>query len=262
MNRFKEWLSDYLRYIILLVALLLAVGAIVLGVKLYQSTRKVEGDPDSVQIVENTQSESDETETQKEETEKETEKKTEKPSEKETESEKPTEKVTEKVTEKTTETDTDSKKAKAETSKTEPAVSGNVNSREDTAADQNRVGTSQGAVTVLQNQNGETAPEQSSSQVVPITQPKETEAADIIIEETDPPQTDPPQTDPPETDPPEPIYATLNHACYIRTYSDYGDNILAEYPQGTVVEILEYDGGWTKVQVDGIVGYLGTKFVS
>lgn len=258
MNKFKEWLSDYLRYLILLVALLLAVGAIVLGVKLYQSTKKVEGDPDSVQIVENTESESGETETLKEETEKETEetkKETEKPSEKETESETVTEKITEKVTEKKSAA---SEKAseEGETEK-EASSAGTANSGETGAEDQNRVGTSQGAVTVLQNQGGETAPEQSSSQVVPITPPKETEAADIIIEETDPPQ-----TDPPETDPPEPIYATLNHACYIRSYADYGDNILAEYPQGTVVEILEYDGGWTKVQVDGIVGYLGTKFVS
>ncbi len=252
MNKFKEWLSDYLRYIILLVALLLAVGAIVLGVKLYQSTKKAEGDPNSVQIVENTQSESDETETRKEETDKEpkeTETETEKPSEKETESEKTTKKVTEKA-------DEEHAASEKETTKTDSTSS------EAAVSDQNRVGTSQGAVTVHQNQSEETVPEASSSQVIPITQPKETEAADIIIEETDPPQTDPPQTDPPETDPPEPIYATLNHACYIRSYSDYGDNILAEYPQGTVVEILEYDGGWTKVQVDGIVGYLGTKFVS
>ena len=51
MNAFKEWLSDYLRYFVLLLAVLLALGAIFLGVKLYQSTQTVEGDPDSVTII-------------------------------------------------------------------------------------------------------------------------------------------------------------------------------------------------------------------
>ena len=77
---------------------------------------------------------------------------------------------------------------------------------------------------------------------------------------TEAPETDPPQTDPPETDPPEPVYLTMTGACYIRSYADYGDNIIGEYPAGTVVEFLEDVGGWYKVQIDGMVGYMGARF--
>ena len=42
----------------------------------------------------------------------------------------------------------------------------------------------------------------------------------------------------------------MKGACYIRSYPDYGDNIIGEYPAGTVVEFfLEDVGGWYKVQI-------------
>ena len=52
----------------------------------------------------------------------------------------------------------------------------------------------------------------------------------------------------------------MKGACYIRSYPDYGDNIIGEYPAGTVVEFLEDVGGWYKVQIDGMVGYMGARF--
>ena len=52
----------------------------------------------------------------------------------------------------------------------------------------------------------------------------------------------------------------MTGTCYFRSYADYGDNIIGEYPAGTVVEFLEDVGGWYKVQVDGMVGYMGARF--
>ena len=37
MNRFREWLSDNLRYILLILAVALGAGAIVMGVRLYKT---------------------------------------------------------------------------------------------------------------------------------------------------------------------------------------------------------------------------------
>ena len=78
--------------------------------------------------------------------------------------------------------------------------------------------------------------------------------------ETAPAQPETRQTEPPETEPPEPVFMTMTGTCYMRSYADYGDNIIGEYPAGTVVEFLEDAGGWYKVSVDGQVGYMGARF--
>lgn len=67
-------------------------------------------------------------------------------------------------------------------------------------------------------------------------------------------------TEPATEAPYQPVYLTMKGACYIRSYPDYGDNIIGEYPAGTVVEFLEDVGGWYKVQIDGMVGYMGARF--
>ena len=59
-----------------------------------------------------------------------------------------------------------------------------------------------------------------------------------------------------------PVYGTLISTCYMRSNADYGDNIIGEYYGGTPLEILQNDGGWTKVRINGVDGYVGTKFVS
>ena len=59
-----------------------------------------------------------------------------------------------------------------------------------------------------------------------------------------------------------PVYMTMTGTCYMRSEDDYGDNIIGEYPAGTVVELLEDEGGWVKVRVlsDGNTGYMGARF--
>lgn len=96
----------------------------------------------------------------------------------------------------------------------------------------------------------------------PETEPQETEAPQTETEapETEAPETEPPQTEPVETEPPKPVYLTINSACYMRSYPDYGDNIIGEYSAGTTVQFLEDVGGWYKVSINGAVGYMGARF--
>lgn len=48
MKQFKEWLSDYLRYFLLLLAAILAFFLILAGVKIYQNSKagRCQCDPD------------------------------------------------------------------------------------------------------------------------------------------------------------------------------------------------------------------------
>ena len=57
-----------------------------------------------------------------------------------------------------------------------------------------------------------------------------------------------------------PVYLTMTGTCYIRSEADYGDNIIGEYGAGTTVEFLGDVGGWYKVRVDGMTGYMGARF--
>lgn len=82
--------------------------------------------------------------------------------------------------------------------------------------------------------------------------------AEIIQPETA--QTEAPQPETVQTEPPEPVYLTLNGACYMRSYPDYGDNIIGQYDAGTTVQFLADVGGWYEVSVNGQVGYMGARF--
>ena len=205
MNSFKEWLSDYLRYFMLGLIFLLAILAIVLGVRLYQKSqafREAHSDPDSIQII--TERLSEETESEAEQTET-----------KESETERQTERVTEKVTEK----------------ETEPKAQETISITETTKIPET----------------------QKTTETTKLPETQKTTEPKI-------PETKAPETDPPQTEPPQPVYLTMTGTCYFRSYADYGDNIIGEYPAGTVVEFLEDVGGWYKVQVDGMVGYMGARF--
>lgn len=57
-----------------------------------------------------------------------------------------------------------------------------------------------------------------------------------------------------------PTYLTMTGACYLRSYPDYGDNILGTYGAGTVVRFYGEEAGWYKVEVDGQIGYMGPRF--
>lgn len=239
MNGFKEWLSDYLRYIILALAALLAAGAVFLGVRLYQemqSSQQAQPAPEDgsgVVIIDG------ETESESE---------TEPVSETEAASEQETSGETEKVTEAETDTEPETQ--------TESGTD-----RTDSTAETG----SQGMV-MIGNTDGtgeQTSGEPAEETMVVVGETSGTPAGasqtEAQVQET---ETDPPETDPPETDPPEPVYMTMTGACYIRSYPDYGDNIIGEYPAGTVVEFLEDVGGWYHVQVDGLDGYMGARFFS
>ena len=69
-----------------------------------------------------------------------------------------------------------------------------------------------------------------------------------------------PETQPAQTEPPEPVYLSINSACYMRSAPDYGDNIIGQYEAGTTVQFLEDVGGWYRVQVNGVTGYMGARF--
>lgn len=64
----------------------------------------------------------------------------------------------------------------------------------------------------------------------------------------------------PQTEAPTPIYKTLKGACYLRAETSKKSQILGTYMAGTTVQFLEDVGGWYKVSVDGMTGYMGAKF--
>ncbi len=57
-----------------------------------------------------------------------------------------------------------------------------------------------------------------------------------------------------------PKYKTLIGSCYIRSAPSMEAEIMGEYIYGTTVEFIEDVGGWYKVQIDGMTGYMGARF--
>ena len=194
MKQFKEWLSDYLRYFLLLLAAILAFFLILAGVKIYQNSKKPDA-ANAIQIITETETET----TAKKQTE------TEMTSETESESESETE------TEQKTETAADTAETKAET-----AVQAQSSAQTDAAAAQ-------------------------------------TETAAAATEK-------PTETQPATETEYTPIYKTLKGSCYIRSGPSMDAEIIGEYMYGTTVEFLEDVGGWYKVRIDGMVGYMGARF--
>lgn len=100
------------------------------------------------------------------------------------------------------------------------------------------------------------------------TNKRNTEAPVETQKETEPQtesQTEPPsesetemQTKP-ETEP-QLVYLTMQGSCYLRAEPSMEGEIIGEYWTGTTVEFLEDVGGWYKVRVDGMVGYMGARF--
>lgn len=194
MKQFKEWLSDYLRYFLLLLAAILAFFLILAGVKIYQNSKKPDA-ANAIQIITETETET----TAKKQTE------TEMTSETESESE------SESETEQKTETAADTAETKAET-----AVQAQSSAQTDAAAAQ-------------------------------------TETAAAATEK-------PTETQPATETEYTPIYKTLKGSCYIRSGPSMDAEIIGEYMYGTTVEFLEDVGGWYKVRIDGMVGYMGARF--
>ena len=60
---------------------------------------------------------------------------------------------------------------------------------------------------------------------------------------------------------PEPEYRTVVSACNIRSYPDYGDNVIGGLYGGETVLFYGLEAGWDKIEYNGIVGYIGPKFL-
>ena len=60
---------------------------------------------------------------------------------------------------------------------------------------------------------------------------------------------------------PEPEYRTVVSACNIRSYPDYGDNEIGGLYGGETVLFYGLEEGWDKIEYNGIVGYIGPKFL-
>ena len=204
MKQFKEWLSDYLRYFLLLLAAILAFFLILAGVKIYQNSKKPDA-ANAIQIITETDTET----TAKKQTE------TEMTSETESESE------SESETEQKTETAADTAETKAET-----AVQAQSSAQTDAA--------------VAQTETAAAATEKPTEPQPPTEKAIETQ----------------PATETEYT----PVYKTLKGSCYIRSGPSMDAEIIGEYMYGTTVEFLEDVGGWYKVRIDGMVGYMGARF--
>ena len=204
MKQFKEWLSDYLRYFLLLLAAILAFFLILAGVKIYQNSKKPDA-ANAIQIITETETET----TAKKQTE------TEMTSETESESESETE------TEQKTETAADTAETKAET-----AVQAQSSAQTDAAAAQTET-----AAAATEKPTETQPPTEKATETQPATETEYT-----------------------------PICKTLKGSCYIRSGPSMDAEIIGEYMYGTTVEFLEDVGGWYKVRIDGMVGYMGARF--
>ncbi len=191
-NDAKEWLSDYLRYFLLILAIVLLVGLIILTLKVYQRY-------DNIQILDE-----------------ETELLTEEPVQTESESETETETQTESETETETETEPGTE---TENRASDAAAAGDGTDPEE----------AEEAAEEGQDSNGEYQGEAEYS-------------GDSAEESTG-------------------DYRTILSTCNLRSYPDYGDNVIGELYAGQTVEFLGEEAGWYKVSVNGTVGYIGPKFL-
>ena len=210
MKQFKEWLSDYLRYFLLLLAAILAFFLILAGVKIYQNSKKPDA-ANAIQIITETETET----TAKKQTE------TEMTSETESESEMTLETESESETEQKTETAADTAETKAET-----AVQAQSSAQTNAAAVQTET-----AVVATEKPTETQPPTEKATETQPATETEYT-----------------------------PVYKTLKGSCYIRSGPSMDAEIIGEYMYGTTVEFLEDVGGWYKVRIDGMVGYMGARF--
>jgi len=203
-KQFKEWLSDYLRYFLLLLAAILAFFLILAGVRIYQNSKKPDA-ANAIQIITETETET----TAKKQTE------TEMTSETESESE------AESETEQETETAADTAGTKEET-----AVQAQSSAQTDAAAAQTET-----AAAATEKPTEPQSPAEKATETQPATETEYT-----------------------------PVYKTLKGSCYIRSGPSMDAEIIGEYMYGTTVEFLEDVGGWYKVRIDGMVGYMGARF--
>lgn len=239
MKQFKEWVSDYLRYILLLIGALLAFTIITFGVQTWliirngdyvsgETTQNGSGGKGAIEIL--------------------------------TESESEPESASEPESESETEPESETEIAQDETSSEISAETQNETEKQTETSPVTERQTEKKSNSAKPQMPSKTQPE---SEKKPETQPvTERETQPVTERETQPVterQTQPPTEPPTETEY-VPVYKTLKGSCYIRSGPSYEAEIIGEYMYGTTVEFLEDVGGWYKVQIDGMVGYMGARF--
>ena len=273
MDYFREWLSDNLRYFLLGFAILAVVIIAVVGIRIYQRVAGSQKKPtDNIRVESESTSTAGETEAVTERTS-ESEKKV-VSSEKETEAEtkaaeaKETEKETEAKIAEETETETSETHA-SETQATETAVT-------ETAATEAVRDPGYLKTTVTLNlrtePDGTVINSYAAGRIVKflgkegswykvLVGGREGYMSSDYLQEVpyEAGMENEVETEP-QTEAPAPIYKTLKGACYLRAETSKESQILGTYMAGTTVQFLEDVGGWYKVSVDGMTGYMGAQF--
>ena len=265
---FKEWLSDNLRYLVLIVCIALGIVAIASGVRVYQSFHRQSAAKDEqstdqmITIISQGESESGvtvsrqtvrkEPETEKETaaTEKQTETETKKQTEKQTETEtkKQTEKQAETETKKQTEKQTETQKQTEEIDTLKRYSSAATLYADEESNIRSGPGTGYSVIGTAQAGD-------------PLTVTGETDKWYLIRYDGQNAYIAKSLTASSYT-PPEPVYRTITSACNVRSDPSYGDNVIvSDLPAGTQVEYLG-GSGWCEIKLsDGTVGYVGEKFL-
>ena len=265
---FKEWLSDNLRYLVLIVCIALGIVAIASGVRVYQSFHRQSAAKDeqstdqTITIISQGESESGvtvsrqtvrkEPETEKETaaTEKQTETETKKQTEKQTETEtkKQPEKQAETETKKQTEKQTETQKQTEEIDTLKRYSSAATLYADEESNIRSGPGTGYSVIGTAQAGD-------------PLTVTGETDKWYLIRYDGQNAYIAKSLTASSYT-PPEPVYRTITSACNVRSDPSYGDNVIvSDLPAGTQVEYLG-GSGWCEIKLsDGTVGYVGEKFL-
>ncbi len=229
--------TDFMRYVFMGLAVVLVILLAVIMVNVYRSSMREDV---NIVII-------DETET---ETEAGSESEPESGTEVSEETETPAE------TEASEETETPAETEASETTETlaETATSETTETSEAAEAAE----TVQTPETVPATEAAETV---QTPETVPATEAPEAAAAEeaeqepnIVIENTEPTEDNS-------------YYVTISSTCNFRSTAGYtdangNDSTMWELPGGTVVELLQDNGGWAMIRVDGTVGYVGSKFLA
>ncbi len=298
----KEWLSDNLRYILLLLALIVGVGAIALGVRLYQLNQREETPVVAetsapVTIIHETEASTEKAQakTEKAKDEKETEAKTEASTEAESKAAITLPSVTTAQAQTQPETQSTASQGAVTVPQTETTAQSETTAQPETAAQTTAqteayvapepvaepVNSFDDPVTLYAtagvnirsgaNTDSEKIGSVESGNSVTVIG----ETSEWYQVTTDDGQhgfiskgylTDETTYEEEYAPEPETSYsatATINHTCNMRSSADYGDNVIySDLPAGTVVTYLGGDG-WAQIQLDdGTVGYVGAQFVS
>ena len=289
---FKEWLSDNLRYLVLIVCIALGIVAIASGVRVYQSFHRQSAAKDeqstdqTITIISQGKNESGvtvsrqtvrkEPETEKETaaTEKQTETETKKQTEKQTETEtqKQTEKQTETETKKQTEKQTETETKRQTEKQTETETKKQTEKQTETQKQTEEIDTlkrysSAATLYADEESNIRSGPGTGYSVIGtaqagdPLTVTGETDKWYLIRYDGQNAYIAKSLTASSYT-PPEPVYRTITSACNVRSDPSYGDNVIvSDLPAGTQVEYLG-GSGWCEIKLsDGTVGYVGEKFL-